>query len=188
MKKYFNKKMLFLFLFLFVMIGLKIMEKELSNPNYPRIILLNRSLKIASDYFPLGTGFGTYGTYLSAKYYSPVYFDYYMSKIWGMSQDYHPFLLDSFWPAILGQFGILGLLFFLFIILIILEEIFKLKYVNMKIYFSVMTLFVYMLVASTSETAFFNYYAVCYFIIIGFILRTTKNIGRNRKIVFQKGG
>lgn len=74
--------------------------------------------QILVDYFPLGSGFGTFNTEGAARYYSPLYEKYGFSNTWGARQiDYRTgsdFLKDTFYPA-LSQFGIAGyLLFFLF--------------------------------------------------------------------------
>jgi hypothetical protein len=71
------------------------------------------SYRIAVDHFPLGVGFGLFGGYVSQLHYSPVYQSYGLSAIWGLSPNYNRFMLDAFWPHILGQFGFFGLIGFL---------------------------------------------------------------------------
>jgi hypothetical protein len=39
---------------------------------------------------------------------SPIYFEYGLSRIWGLSPDNPRFVMDAFWPHIIGQFGLLG--------------------------------------------------------------------------------
>jgi len=41
-----------------------------------RSVMTSTSLRIMKDYFPIGTGFGTYGSAEAEKYYSPVYIKY----------------------------------------------------------------------------------------------------------------
>lgn len=70
--------------------------------------------EILMDYFPLGPGFGSYATYASGVYYSPLYAQYGMDHIYGLSEDYGSFIADTYYPA-LAQFGCVGVcLFFLF--------------------------------------------------------------------------
>ncbi|MEL7029282.1 MAG: hypothetical protein AAGL49_08710, partial [Pseudomonadota bacterium] len=72
------------------------------------------AVEIAGDYFPLGTGAGTY---LSAPsrfpVFSPVYHKYGLSKIDGGSPDNPIYLLDTFWPKILGEAGWIGFIGYL---------------------------------------------------------------------------
>ena len=67
-----------------------------------RSILLNTSFKIANDYFPIGTGFGTYASHFSAQSYSPVYSMYNIQNTYGLSKGNKIFISDSFWPMIIG--------------------------------------------------------------------------------------
>ena len=77
------------------------------------------SLKVFEDYFPLGPGFGTFGTDSAAKFYSPLNYQYGLNSIWGLNPDDEvagtSFYSDTFYP-LLSQFGVIGvLLFFLFV-------------------------------------------------------------------------
>ena len=67
------------------------------------------SAHLAATHFPLGVGFGLFGGFVSQLYYSPVYHEYGLSRIWGLSPEYSRFIMDAFWPHILGQFGVVGL-------------------------------------------------------------------------------
>lgn len=72
-----------------------------------RTALYQISPQIANDYFPLGSGLGTFGTYISSKNYSSIYSDYGLSGIWGLRpQD--TFITDTFWPAVIGEMGWFG--------------------------------------------------------------------------------
>ena len=77
------------------------------------------SFKVFEDYFPLGPGFGTFGTDSAAKYYSPLNYQYDLNNIWGLNPDDDTagttFYSDTFYP-LLAQFGVIGVvLFFLFL-------------------------------------------------------------------------
>lgn len=86
----------------------------------PRIFLTQTSLEVASDYFPLGAGLGTYGSWMSRMFYSPVYYDYGVAGKFGLSPDNSIFLNDTFWPMLLGEIGFIGA----FIYFLILFSIF----------------------------------------------------------------
>lgn len=89
----------------------------IENTNAPRALFLLNAIKLAKKYFPLGTGFGTFGSFAAANYYSPLYYELGFSNKWGMGPSESLFLSDNYWPAILAQFGVIG--FALFVILII---------------------------------------------------------------------
>jgi hypothetical protein len=71
------------------------------------------SAQIGRDRFPLGVGFGTYGSYPSRLNYSAVYDEYRLSKTWGLSREFPFFIDDTMWPSVLGESGFAGLLAYL---------------------------------------------------------------------------
>lgn len=80
--------------------------------------------QVANDYFPLGSGLGTFGTYISSKHYSDVYVEYGLSGIWGLrAQD--TFITDTFWPAVIAELGWIG--FILFSVSIIVVTRYQIK-------------------------------------------------------------
>lgn len=94
----------------------------LLDENAPRAILFQYGFVTASKFFPLGSGFATYGSTLAAQNYSPLYIQYGFDKIWGLSPKSPMFLMDSYYPRIIGEFGFFGLLFFAIIVFIILSK------------------------------------------------------------------
>ena len=85
-----------------------------------RNILLKYGIVTANNYFPLGSGFATYGTAIAQKNYSPLYYVYNFGNYWGLSSDYGSFLTDNYWPAIIGEFGYIGaIVSFILIVLVI---------------------------------------------------------------------
>lgn len=125
------------------------------------------SLSVAADHFPLGTGFGTFGSWISGQNYSALYYKYGMEVVPGLRPDFYEFISDTFWPMILGQFGIIGFVLFVYIIFNIYKKI--TENVNIYKYFGQMTLLSYMLVLSLAEASFSGPIAVIYFAIIGIL-------------------
>lgn len=78
-----------------------------------RNAMLKTSFQIASNYFPLGAGFGKFGGMVSAWYYSPLYYEYGLSSVHGLSEDQPWYLLDVYWPHLLGELGFIGTAFFI---------------------------------------------------------------------------
>ena len=81
---------------------------------YARGELARQAIAVANDYFPLGTGFATYGSAVTAQVdnYSPLYYTYGLSTVWGLAPGAASFLSDTFWPTVLAQFGYFGLIAF----------------------------------------------------------------------------
>lgn len=67
-------------------------------------------LEIAQTYFPLGVGFGRYGSATAADYYSPEYTRLGFESVYGLGSGdaAGAFLNDTQWPALLGETGWLG--------------------------------------------------------------------------------
>jgi hypothetical protein len=63
---------------------------------------------VAGQYFPLGAGFGRYGSSTAASSYSPLYYLLGFSDRYGMAPDSSQFLNDTQWPAIYGETGWIG--------------------------------------------------------------------------------
>lgn len=78
-----------------------------------RPIAYETGMKIMfKDYIPFGSGLGSFGTAAAAKEYSPLYYDYQLNNVWGLTPENPMFLADAFYPT-LAEFGIVGLFFFL---------------------------------------------------------------------------
>jgi hypothetical protein len=90
--------------------------KGTENPQnmFARSSLYITSIKVARDYFPFGSGLASYASYFSGKYYSPLYCRYGQSNIYGLTKNRPVFVADCFFPQLLGQFGVVGLLLFIF--------------------------------------------------------------------------
>lgn len=127
------------------------------------------SLKIASDAFPLGTGFGSFGSYMSRVYYSPVYYSYGLNQIYGLMDlpGADAFISDTFWPMVLGQSGVLGTLCYIGALVILYRGIEALFRQNKAMYATTLLLFVYLVIQSTASAAFVSPMSVAAGVIIG---------------------
>ncbi len=139
-----------------------------------RRILLDTSIKIANDYFPIGTGFGTYGSYISGEQYSPIYAKYRINNVFGLVKGKVSFVSDTFWPMILGQFGYIGLISYIVCIIIIFKNIQR-NYdsQNKKIYMAQLISLIFLLISSVSDASFVHSISIQFAIILG--IHTTKN-------------
>ncbi|HWH93632.1 MAG TPA: hypothetical protein VNT03_07210 [Baekduia sp.] len=83
-----------------------------SSQSTARAQLYRVGVRIADRHVPFGVGFGRFASAPSRDYYSPVYDDYGLSKVWGLSRDFPRFIADTSWPAVMGETGYGGLLVF----------------------------------------------------------------------------
>ena len=132
-----------------------------------RQALFQTGIKIMSDRFPIGYGFSTFGSSESAKHYSVIYFIYGIDNVYGISEQYSSFISDSFWPMIMGQFGIIGLISFIMILYLIFKKYVLVTRTNFHCIIASITAFFYLLVSSSSESAYVNSLSVIFAIIIG---------------------
>jgi hypothetical protein len=93
-------------------------EGDPKDTNIARVALVQTSILIGKDYFPLGVGFGQYGSPVSNGWNSLVYQMYDIDKIWGLTGDKDEvnFMYDTFWPMILGETGYLGTFMYILIL------------------------------------------------------------------------
>lgn len=134
-----------------------------------RAMLTLASPFVAMDHFPFGSGWGTFASAFSVEPYSPVYGMYRMAGIWGLSPDFHDFVSDTYWPMVLGQCGFFGFAALVGALLLFAKKVFVLKTDKSALASALLPL-AYLLVSSTSESAFANPIAVMYAFWIGFLL------------------
>ncbi|WP_024867337.1 O-antigen ligase family protein [Butyrivibrio sp. FCS014] len=137
-----------------------------------RSLILETGIQIMKDYFPIGTGFGTFSSHVAAEHYSPVYILYglidsaQLSLVEGRSAYYFD---DMFWPIIMGQTGIIGTVLYVLMLgalLIITWNLYK-KEANM--YFSAMFIWGYLMISSTTEPTFNNSVSIPLAVLLGLI-------------------
>lgn len=144
-----------------------------------RYVLYAVGFKIMWNYFPIGTGFGTYASYYSKVRYSPVYEMYNISTVYGLSKEKGSFINDTFWPMVLGQTGVIGTIGYGLAIYWIYCRIQKCKKINTSLYYGGMYAFLYLLITSSSESAFLHWNAVMFALILGII--SAYSFGEKRK-------
>jgi len=121
-----------------------------SREMWSRPAMLFASGQIFYDYFPFGCGLGSFGTFASAEYYSPVYEAYGLNHIWGLSKDMPIFICDAFYPE-LAQFGVIGvMLYFFFWYTIVRKAASKCVQVNMYIWM----VFLFFLIEGIADSTF----------------------------------
>lgn len=114
--------------------------------------------KIALKHFPLGTGFGTYGTNISYNANSSLY------NIAGYGYLNYKHLLDYgyatisdvYWPSIYVQFGIIGCILFITSIIFIVRMIVTNQKSDIREKKAMLSIVLYIIVASVAEASFSN--------------------------------
>ena len=83
--------------------------EETADAGTARVALVTASIQIARDNFPLGAGLGRFGSAPSKNPYSPVYSQYGLDDVEGLTPEAPRFVKDAFWARILGETGALGM-------------------------------------------------------------------------------
>lgn len=73
---------------------------------HPRAQIFLGAWGVASDYFPLGAGLGTYGGAGAAKFDESLYRELGFGRYWWFGRE--DYLLDTYWPNSLGETGFVG--------------------------------------------------------------------------------
>lgn len=165
----------FLVVFLIVLgFSINQVSEYLRNPDWARSAMLINSFDIAKNSFPFGSGFGTFGSWVSGVNYSPLYFNYDMYTTWGLAPDYYNFVSDNFWPMVIAQCGFIGLIIIMYVIYQIYKDIKNNN--DLYMYFGQMSVMLYLLSASVGEASFAGQYTVVCFIIIGLLNKYNRRI------------
>lgn len=126
------------------------------NDAQARSLLTRDSFDVASDYFPLGSGFATFGSAVTAldEGYSPLYYQYGYDTVYGLSPQSTSYISDAFWPTITSQLGYIGGVCYVFAVLILLHQV-SLPFVRLNRNAVVVIFISYLAISSTSASALF---------------------------------
>lgn len=152
---------------------------QIINSKSARGNLYKTSLEIGKDFFPLGSGFGTFGTEMSRVKYSSLYYIYGISGIYGLRPDYPAFITDTYWPAVIGEVGFLGLILMIGITFGLIKLCISITRNNM-LKLGVVSLLGYGIFASVADSIFTTYRGVAIMIITSFMISFISKI--NRKV------
>ena len=147
-------------------------DDELARPK------LNRAAwNILLDYFPFGAGFGTFATAASAVYYSPLYYKYGLSQVWGLGNYGEiAFHCDSF-TATFAQIGFVGIFFFIMFWKRRLLQFHQIK--DMRYYKVGMMAFFCVAIEWTGDSSFLSGKGMGYMMLMGICLNANRNIVRD---------
>lgn len=165
-----TKKSIFIIVLLALVFGYFQIEKYFGDENTPRAMLLAFGFVTANKYFPLGAGFGAYGSNMARVHYSPLYDQYGFTHMYGMGEDTEEvsFLNDNFWPMIMGQYGWFGVVLYLLIIFMIFKLVSTLRDKNIQI--AGYLLFFSLVFSSSAGCVFVHYLGSAHMAMLAFII------------------
>lgn len=73
-----------------------------------RVAMYDASVTVAAEEFPVGAGFGRFGSHTAYRHYSPLYYELGLNRVWGLGPRNGQFATDFQWPGILGETGVIG--------------------------------------------------------------------------------
>lgn len=136
------------------------------------------AIQILKDYFPFGSGLGTFATNAAAEYYSPLYYTYHLSDVWGLSPKFHAFLADAYYPT-LAEYGIVGVFFFLWFWK---RRLWSIQKLPLKYYKVGVMAFMALALESVADTSYLSGKGMGYFMLLGIVMSVGTQI-ENKKHV-----
>lgn len=149
----------------------------LSNDQLARPMTYKTSLQILWDYFPFGSGMGSFACNAAWKFYSPLYYKYNLNGIWGLDEG-GGFICDAYYPT-LAQFGIVGIFFFCWFWKRRLNA-FK-KIVDMRYYRIAMITFCCLAIEQTADSSWLSGKGMGYCMLIALCLNANRNMMEQRR-------
>ena len=134
-----------------------------------RLKMMRDGIKIAKDHFPLGAGFGTFGTTVAYDSGSPFY--YKLGYMNGYYKD-QP-VGDVFWPGIFAEAGWIGTIFFALTVIMMFGLGIKKVKVDKYAGWCMLSIMIYAFSSSTSETGFFHPAVAIMFVVYGIAAGST---------------
>ena len=136
-----------------------------------RALLTKDGLYLAKQYFPLGTGFGTFGSYIASAFYSKLYIflGYYNMYGSGLDEIEGNALSDTFWPIVYTQTGIFGFVAFLVALFSMIIYIVKSRKTDLYFFWIAMSLILYDLISTSASSAFFHPSSMVSYLFLGLI-------------------
>lgn len=149
-------------------------EYFLDSTHYsPRKIMLLDSIRLANQNFPLGTGFGSFGSEMASRYYSPIYFSLGYIYLYGLNGNMEVSALnDNYLAMIIAQFGWVGAILYYSIFFVIVRISLRLENVRLKV-LGLSTVITYV-IASIGSGTIKSSTGVIAFGILGIILADRK--------------
>lgn len=153
-------------------------QNYLMDFNSPRIRLIRYGFITANRYFPMGSGFATYGSDMAYKYYSKLYDYYGFDKFYGLSRFAHNCLNDCYLGMIVAQMGYLGLILFVIILFLLFKQLNNMQ-INKKPKALALSIFIGLVVSASATAIIKSSIGTFIFMILGIIVGYSQAIDEN---------
>lgn len=161
---------------------------EENNMDYiARFVLYATSFKIFTDFFPFGSGLASFATHSSGYYYSPIYSQYGIDNVWGISKNNWSFIADTYYPS-LAQFGIAGVALFILFWLYLLKKAYNIFLINKstKVFSLILLITGYCLIENIADASFTSNRGFFMLMFMGLILSEKENKVNKEKVVSEE--
>lgn len=133
-----------------------------------RPMLYQTGFQILLDYFPFGSGLGTFCNEAARSIYSPLFYDYNLHNVYGLTPDNPQFATDCFYPT-LAQLGFFGLILF---IIFWYKRYHQIKSTSfMKNYLIGLITMIIILFDAVADSSYLSNRGVPFFILLAFVLK-----------------
>lgn len=151
------------------------------NTETARYNLIKYGLVTLKRFFPIGSGFSTYGSDMAFKNYSKLYREYDFNSVFGLAEDDGKFSNDGIWGEIFGQFGFVGTIIFIAIFSIMFWNIYKSA--NDKFgKFAVLYVVTIILFGSVGTKTVMHYIVVPSFVLLALLSNYYKKVGNDQVV------
>lgn len=140
-----------------------------------RSLLLKNALVVYKRFFPLGSGFATYGSDQAFKNYSSLYYEFGYNDIYMLSKDTGYVANDNFWPMIIAQFGTLGLICYLYLVYYQFEMVLALQ-TNKYVKISSIALLALLFIGSLGNAVYTSASGMLVYIVLGCIISREEGV------------
>lgn len=134
----------------------------------PRFLLLKGSIFVFQKYFPFGSGFATYGSSQAFEAYSILYRQLGFNMVYGLDPGTGYYANDAFWPMMIAQFSIIGVLAYLYLLYLQTQVVFSIR--NKKKRFTIASLLAYVFINSTAVAIYTAASGMFVYIFVGLLV------------------
>jgi O-antigen ligase len=141
-----------------------------------RLMLYMTSVDVFKDYFPFGSGLGSFASYSSGVYYSDIYAKYGIEKIYGMNSSDYSYVADTYYPC-LAQFGVAGVILFITFFIYLIRKSRKIIKYNQNTKYLVITSIIifYFLIESIADATFTGHRGFFMMMLLGLVFSEQKH-------------
>ncbi len=146
---------------------------ENSDALFARPALYVAGWEILNDYPIFGSGLGSFASFYSGYYYSPIYYKYNLDRVYGLSPDNWDFVSDTFYP-VLAQFGVIGISFYIIFWKRRIKSVFIDRKINNSRFIIVLLMIIMLAIESIADNTFIQNRGVYIMMLMGIVVSRDK--------------